>query len=129
MMDRYDPNQAPDPDEWNALDESEQIQLVKQYHKRERVKSPNTEVHAVFHVVVENQIAMGEEMNVSKTLDRLLSDGLDRHDALHAIGTVIAGHMQSMMSDGPSEFRQDVYASDLDMLTVETWRAMGEPEG
>jgi hypothetical protein len=129
MMDRYDPNQAPDPDEWNALDESEQLQLVKQYHKRERVKLPNTEVHAVFHIIVENQIAMDVDLNVQKTLDRLIADGLDRHDALHAVGTVIAGHMQSMMSDEPSEFRQDVYASELDMLTVETWRAMGEPEG
>jgi hypothetical protein len=118
MMDRYDPNQAPDPTEWNALDESEQILLVKQYHKRKRVKLPNAKVHAVFHVIVENQITMGEELRVSKTLDRLLADGLNRHDAVHAIGAVLAGHLNRLMGEGSAEFSEEAYASDLDALTV-----------
>lgn len=127
-MNRYDPNQAPDPREWNALDEPEQILLAKQYHESERVDLPNAAVHAVFHVVVENQIAMGEEMTVSKTLDRLVADGLDRHEAVHAIGAILAGHMHSMMGEESSEFSEDAYASDLDALTVEKWREMGQPE-
>ncbi len=41
------------------------------------------------HVVVENQIAMGDEIPVRDTLVRLMSEGLDRHDAVHAIATVL----------------------------------------
>jgi len=110
------------------MDESERILLVKQYHKRERMKLPNAAVHAVFHVIVENQIAMGDEMNVSKTLDRLIGDGLDRHDAVHAIGAVLAGHMHDIMAEEAYEFSQDAYAADMEALTVEKWRELGQPE-
>jgi hypothetical protein len=127
-MDRYEPNRAPDPREWNALDESEQIVLVQQYHKHERVELPNAAVHAVFHVVVENQIVMGDEMNVSKTLHRLQADGLDRHVAVHAIGSVLAAHLNGIMGEQAAEFSSDDYASDLDALTVEKWREMDELE-
>lgn len=124
-MYRYDPDQAPNQSEWLALDDSEKNLLVKQYHKRERVKLPNADLHAAFHVVVENQIAIGDELNVSTTLDRLVADGLDRHDAVHAIASVLAGHIHSMMSDEPSEFSESAYASELDALTVEKWRELG----
>ena len=33
------------------------------------------------HVVVENQVALGEATPVPATLDRLMDEGLDRHDA------------------------------------------------
>jgi len=124
-MEKYNPKQAPDPGAWNAMDESERISLVKQFHKRKRVKLPNATMHALVHVIVENQIALGDEMNVSTTLDRLLAEGLNRHDAIHAIGTVAASHIHSMMSGQGSEFNQDAYASDLDALTAEKWRKMG----
>lgn len=124
----YNPNQIPDPIEWQALDESEQIRLVKQYHKRKRIKLPNATMHSVLHVVVENQIAMGGELNVFKTLDRLLADGLDRHDAVHAIGAILAGHLYRMWGKQSSQFNAETYTSDLEALTVEKWRAMGQPE-
>jgi hypothetical protein len=92
------------------------------------MKLPNAAVHAVIHVVVENQVAMGDEMNVAKTLDRLRSDGLDRHDAVHAIGAVLAGHMHSMLGGHASEFSREAYASNLDALTVGKWRKIGQPE-
>lgn len=125
-MDTYDPNHAPDPTWWKALDESEQIYHVKQYHKRKRIKLPNANLHAGFHAIVENQIALGDELNVSKTLDRLLAEGLDRHDAVHAIGSVLAAHMHRMMSKRSSGFSKDEYASDLDALTAETWGESGQ---
>lgn len=118
-MDTYNPNQAPDPDEWNALDEGERMLLVKQDHKRKRIRLPNETAHATFHVVVENQVAMGEEMNVARTLQRLMSAGLDRHDAIHAIGFVLADHMRNLMSGAASTFNEIQYASDLDALTPE----------
>jgi len=125
-MKKYDPNKAPDPDVWCALAESKQILLVKQYHMRKRVKLPNAEIHAVFHVIVENQVAMGDEKNVSKTLDRLIADGLDRHDALHAIGSVLTEHFWDLMNEDASVFSEEAYAADLDALTIEKWMELAE---
>ncbi len=122
-MHRYDPNKSPDSSEWIELNEVEQLELVKNYHKHKRIKLPNAEVHAVLHVVVENQIAKGEEMNVATTLDRLLAEGLDRHAAVHAIGSVLISHMHAAMSDdAPSPFNASAYAFDLDQLSAKKWK-------
>jgi hypothetical protein len=45
--------------------------------------------HAATHVVVENQAAMGDATAVPATLARLMREGLERHDAVHAIGSVL----------------------------------------
>jgi hypothetical protein len=42
------------------------------------------------HVIVENQVALGEAYPVQSVLLRLMEEGLDRHDAIHAIGSVLA---------------------------------------
>ena len=55
-MKRYDPSRSPDPEEWLALDEGERQMLVEAYHRRARIRPPNRRLHAVFHVIVENQI-------------------------------------------------------------------------
>jgi hypothetical protein len=39
---------------------------------------PNTVLHSAIHNVVENQVAMGDELNVANNLQRLMSEGLDR---------------------------------------------------
>ena len=80
-MNRYDPLRTPDPAQWLELDESERTRLVQQYHRRARIRLPNATLHAVFHVVVENQVAEGTETPVLETLARLMSAGLDRHQA------------------------------------------------
>jgi len=51
---RYDPQNPPDREGWLSLDESEQIEIVLQYHRRARVRLPNARLHATMHVVVEN---------------------------------------------------------------------------
>jgi hypothetical protein len=78
----YEALEALEPEEWLAGDEAEGIQLAQAYHRRARVRLPNERVHAVFHVVVENQIALGDEIPVQRTLQRLITDGLDRHEAI-----------------------------------------------
>lgn len=125
IMNTYNPHVTPDPDVWNALEETERILIVERYHKRRRIRMPNHRAHAIFHVIVENHIAMGDELNVARTLDRLMSEGLDRHEALHAVGSVLAEHMHSMMSGKPEDFSESRYSSDLDDLTAKKWRQMG----
>jgi len=121
----YNPDHAPDSDAWNALDEAEQILAVITYHEHEGIPLPNLNVHAVIHVAVENQLLMGDKMNTAKTLERLMADGLDRHDAIHAIGTVISSHLYGMMKGDSTGFSHSEFGADLDALTVEKWKKMG----
>ena len=93
-MEAYDPLNAPDPDEWQSMDEDERITLVMEHHRESGVELPNEQLHAVVHVVVENQIALGDEMSAQATLERLMREGLDRHDAIHAVGSVLVDFVQ-----------------------------------
>jgi hypothetical protein len=121
-MESYDPNRAIDPKEWNALDEGARHHFVERFHRWKRIEVPNLQTHAAIHVVVENQVALGSEIPVQKTLTRLMEEGLNRHDAIHAIGTVLAGIMFDLIELGVSG--QDVnadYYRELEELTAESW--------
>ena len=119
-MRRYDPSQTPDPEEWLALDEQERMLLVEQYHRRARIKLPNTTVHATIHAAVENQLAANDEP-VVRALTRLMTQGLSRHDAIHAIGSVVATQIyNALKSKGPKDLRSDYYA-EIESLTADKW--------
>ena len=70
----YDLLEAPEPEEWLAIDEPERIRLALDYHRRARVRLPNEKLHAVLHVVIENQIALGDEIPVQNTAQRLMAE-------------------------------------------------------
>jgi hypothetical protein len=121
----YDASKAPDPEEWLELDEQDRIDQVIDYHKR--AKKPvgeNNRLHATAHVIVENQAAMGDATVVPATLDRLMREGLDRHDAVHAIGSVLVGIVFDAVKN-PSK-QVDIiaqYGRELAELTAASWRA------
>lgn len=54
---KYNPEIAPIPAAWLALDESERIELCIAFHKKTKEKPPNLKLHAIIHAVVENQLA------------------------------------------------------------------------
>jgi hypothetical protein len=119
---RYNPDVAPNPAEWLALDEGEQIALVEAYHQRAGIDFPQATLHAVIHAVVERQLAMQLPQVVS-TLARLRQESLDRHDAIHAIGSVLAEHMRQLMSDELNvPDPNPIYFTALDRLSAESWR-------
>jgi predicted RNase H-like HicB family nuclease len=122
---RYDPERAPDPEWWLALDEHERMHLVEEYHRKTRVRLPNATAHAVFHVIIENQVALGSEIPVAATLTRLMKQGLDRHEALHAIASVLAGHMHALFQENSTlpEDPNVAYYAALAKLTPRSWRA------
>ena len=123
MIENYDPQHAPDPNWWLALDEQERIDLALDHHRRARVRLPNAPIHAVIHTVVETQIALGDELSVARTLDRLQAEGLERHDAVHAIGSVLAGQMHSaVMGTETGNDLTEAYQRELDELSAESWR-------
>jgi len=119
---KYDPEKAPDPNDWLSLDEDERISLAIQYHRQHREKLPNVRLHAVLHVIIENQLAEPIPV-VKEALARLMAEGLDRHEALHAIGSVLATHLfQQMKGQSNSIDPNDPYLKDLRSLTASSWR-------
>jgi len=120
-MEKYDPNLAPDPEDWNNLDEGECMRLVKKYHECKQIELPNADVHAILHTVVENQILMGDEINTAKTLARLMTEGLDRHESLHAIGYIVIEHMHKAL-ESKTPFNEEKFNAELDDLSVEKWK-------
>jgi Ser-tRNA(Ala) deacylase AlaX len=120
-MEMYDPNQEPCPDDWKSLDEAERIELVMTYHTVAGVEVPDEHLHAVVHVIVENQIALGAETPVKATLDRLMSEGLDRHDAIHAIGSVLLNRVYELLSNGGNVRGNEEYFEELKQLSAADW--------
>jgi hypothetical protein len=121
---RYDARKAPDPEEWLALDEQERIDLVIDYHRRRRLPvGQSAKAHAATHVVVENQIAMGDPGVVPATLDCLMKEGLDRHDAIHAIGSAF---LQIFYDEATEKKHPDInaeYGRLVADLTAAGWRS------
>ena len=122
-MNGCDPDITPDAKEWLALDEGERLALVEGYHRDARIALPRTarRLHATIHTVVENQLALNDEP-VVRALGRLMKEGLSRHDAIHAIGSVIAEHVNDLLKlkDAPETSRARYYAA-IERLTVAEW--------
>ncbi|MDP6429454.1 MAG: hypothetical protein QF393_15655 [Rhodospirillales bacterium] len=121
-MKSYDPFSPPDPGDWQSLDELERIILVLEYHRGAGGEQPNEQAHATIHAVVENQIALLDETPVRATLERLIGEGLDRHDAIHAIGSVLANFLQEVLADDkPVPGVYERYYEELDKLSADNW--------
>ena len=122
---RYDPMKPPS-EGWLDIDEGERHELVRIYHKRQGLKPPNMNLHVVAHVVVENQLA--ERLpEVMSAMERLTSEGLDRHDAIHAIGSVLMEHLWNLTQgrvSNPSDAHAPYFAS-LQRLSAASWRSSG----
>jgi hypothetical protein len=122
----YDPNEAPDPEDWLSLDEAERMELIEAHHVQGGIELPNARAHAAFHAIVENQIALGDELPVLRKVRSLMASGLDRHDAIHAIAWVLADHANTLAAG--SELGPDPnqgYFKALKRLTARRWRRSG----
>ena len=127
---KYNPDGAQQADRWLATGEADRIAAVEAYHRRHRIRLPRPTLHATIHTVVENQLALGERV-VGEALERLRSEGLTRHDAVHAIGTVLAEQIYDALKDrgeGTSDLNER-YLDRLRQLTAEQWRQSGETGG
>ena len=128
-MERYNPSRAPNPKQWLALSESERLELVSEYHAdaSEEIQDSDpdealarNDLHATMHVVVENQLAEGIDP-VCQAVSRLIHEGLDRHDAVHAIGAELAGHLFDTLRGRPEPAPEKVtqlYYERLRKLTA-----------
>lgn len=123
-MHAYDPQHAPDPTQWRALDEDTRIALVRAWHEADeagaRPDSPSA--HTAMHVVVENQLAADHAPTV-QAMARLRSGGLSRHDAIHAIGSVLIAQIWRALRD--QDHAAEIMAAcdeRLAQLDAASWR-------
>jgi hypothetical protein len=128
-LSKYDPYVEPKPHQWLALDEQERIDQVLAYHRRAGIRVPDQTMHAMIHAIVENQIA-DAKLPVRRKVQRLMSEGLDRHDAIHAIGTVVAERLFDVahaadaekVSDQSGRKTKEAYFAEIEALTAKSWR-------
>ncbi|MDH3663348.1 MAG: hypothetical protein OEU92_25585 [Alphaproteobacteria bacterium] len=121
MMDAYDPLTPPSIADWIELDESERLDLVLAYHRRQGDDLPSPDVHAVAHVIVENQVALADETPVASVMERLMLEGLDRHEAIHAIGYVLMGALHGAAQGDNEADPTSAYYRELMQLTAKKW--------
>jgi hypothetical protein len=126
---QYDPDVAPSAVEWLQLDERERMAAIERSHSDEPTM-PNLALHVAIHAAVETQLAMYLP-SVVNAAARLHAEGLDRHDTIHAIGSVLASHMWAMLQADPAEGDPNAaYYAALDQLSVESWhRDYGSTSG
>jgi hypothetical protein len=124
----YDPAEAPDPTGWLALDEDERINRVEEYHRQAGIALPNEPLHAVMHTVVENQLAHGTAP-VCRAVERLMAEDLSRHEALHAVASVLSDHLYDLTkAHAPKAISNEAYFAALDQLTAQSWRRKYQPD-
>ena len=122
-MTTYDPDKPPNASQWLAQDEGVRLMLVTNYHQGMDLPESRLRLHAAIHVVVENQIALGEEA-VIDAMTRLQAEGLSRHDAVHAIGMVVSEHLfEILRTDSDDTVKKTTpYLDRLKQLTADAWR-------
>ena len=123
-MNRYDPNSPPDPAKWLELDEQERILLIEQFHRKVHGHAKSRKAHSVIHAIVETQLAMNDPASERAALARLTGEGLDRHEAIHALGSILAEYVFEALR-GSSGEHSSAYAQALSKLTATTWRSSG----
>lgn len=121
-MKEYKASNAPDPKEWLALDEAMRLELVVDFVKKyeKDIENPAIRIHAGIHVIVENQLALESEPTPT-TYSRLRTQGLSRHEAIHAIGAVISEDMFEIMK-GNKDQAMTRYKDRLEKLTAKRWK-------
>lgn len=124
-MQRYDAMRAPEPAEWLELDEQERIILIERFHRKEREQCDSPKIHAIIHATIETQLALNEPVTAREALTRLMREGLNRHEAIHAIGSILAQQIHETLTatGGKSDTSVD-YATALTTLSAASWRAL-----
>ncbi|MFT4628070.1 MAG: hypothetical protein ACI8PZ_006764 [Myxococcota bacterium] len=119
----YDPDTAPPPAVWLALDDDARFESVLAVHTR-RVDALHPEgldaaMHSRLHIVIETQLATGTPAATASTLARLQSDGLRRHAGIHLLSAALAQAMAETMRLGGWD--DDRWAARLDAIDAGAW--------
>jgi len=121
-MKKYNPSESIDANDWLAVGELERSELVRRFHQGldEPLPEDSLPGHALIHVIVENQIATDVEL-VPETIAKLVRQGLDRHEAVHAIGALISAQMFNLAQGNIEKVCTVKYKRQLKKLTAKRW--------
>ena len=116
----YDAAVGPaDIDAWLALSDDTRHKAIEHYHQHhtphETPRAPR--LHAIAHLIVENQIAQNSIPEVAETLHRLTASGQPRHDAIHSIGSVMMAQLYEVSQAGKDPSVPAIIAA-LEALTA-----------
>lgn len=91
-----------------TLQEKLMVGLLNEHlqHPHHGLTPARTRVHVAIHVVVETQLRQGKPSITTRTLRRLMADGMSRHDAIHLIGDVVSDEVMGRLagSEEPRPF-------------------------
>lgn len=121
MADDYDFEAPPSPADWLALEEDEQLARIEAAHRRTGSpvgQSPG--VHASIHATVETRLASGAPAVVA-AYERCRAAGLDRHTTIHALASVVTGHMLAVLQQ-KTDFDQDTADRDFAAIDPAKWQ-------
>ena len=122
----FETSRAPDPAEWLAMDEGERIELVAAAHRRTGASVGGSEnAHAALHVAVENRLASGDAAVVA-AYERCRAAGVDRHNTVHALASVMTDHMMAVLETREG-FSQVVADEDYARLDPTKWLPRRKP--
>ncbi len=121
-MQTYNASTTPDPETWLELDEAERLELICDFVEKfeSDIEVEAQRLHAAIHMTVENQLALNVEPT-NETYARLRKQGLNRHDAVHAIGAVINEDIYEIMK-GNKNSPFEGYKGRLRKLTAKRWK-------
>jgi hypothetical protein len=124
---KYNASRDPDPTEWLEADDGSRLWAIQRHHeKRQSHEMPpgGWVGHSILHAAVECQIAEGNPEESRTTLSRLQRQGLTRHEAVHAIASVLAVRLWEAARGTP--YDEAAYVRALNELTPESWEEMAE---
>ena len=97
---------------WDQVDELSDEELIQD--------GVNPILHVTFHQIVENQLAAKDPPVVHETLERLMRSSLSRHEAIHAIGSVLSVEIWEILKED-RPFDEERYERGLRQLDAREW--------
>jgi hypothetical protein len=121
MGEEYTPGAGKTDDSWLSVDEDGRIEIIERYHDEhdDHPPAPNPRQHALYHNVIESQIA--EDERVADVYDHLVDEGVSRHNAIHAMGSVVQKYIKRAMKEG-EPIDEEAYRSELEALDPDEWK-------
>ena len=119
----YNPNIQIDKQQWLEMDEAQRIAIVETFHAQndEDLEEEAKTLHASFHVIVENQIAQNVTI-VEQTIAKLIRQGIDRHEAIHAISAIMSEDILNAARGEGEEFTIKKFRKKFEKITAKRWR-------
>lgn len=118
----YHGDHAPDPARWLAADEVVRTEAIRAHHDTlaEHPDGPDPALHAAFHLIGENQVAAGQPPETAAAVARLIAGGTTRHEAIHAVMSIVATEVFTMLRDKRTYDRAGTTRA-LAKLRAEDW--------